>query len=373
MEYQALYRQFRPAVFEDMVGQEHIVTALVNQIKTGKTAHAYLFCGTRGTGKTTTARIFSRAVNCESPIGADPCNNCETCLSINNGSSVDVIEIDAASNTGVDNIRQIREEVAYPPVLAKYKVDICGINTNDLKVLKNDEMILLFKKYKNGDTKAKEDLVYGNLKLVLSILRKYNNRTDKMDDLFQIGCIGLIKAIDNFDLSHEVKFSTYACPMIIGEIKKYLRDNNSVRISRSIKENAYKIVKEKELIATKENREATHSELCKNLNLTDYELFLATNSLKEIMSMSEPIYNDGGDVIYLKDQLEDKKDIYSKEDYISLKEALKEIKEKERYIINSRYIYGKTQMELSEELGISQAQISRLEKSGIDKIKKLIL
>ncbi len=257
--------------------------------------------------------------------------------------------------------------------MAKYKVDICGINTNDLKVLKNDEMILLFKKYKNGDTKAKEDLVYGNLKLVLSILRKYNNRTDNMDDLFQIGCIGLIKAIDNFDLSHEVKFSTYACPMIIGEIKKYLRDNNSVRISRSIKENAYKIIKEKELIATKENREATHSELCKNLNLTDYELFLATNSLKEIMSMSEPIYNDGGDVIYLKDQLEDKKDIYSKEDYISLKEALKEIKEKERYIINSRYIYGKTQMELSEELGISQAQISRLEKSGIDKIKKLIL
>ena len=154
--------------------------------------------------------------------------------------------------------------------MAKYKVDICGINTNDLKVLKNDEMILLFKKYKNGDTKAKEDLVYGNLKLVLSILRKYNNRTDNMDDLFQIGCIGLIKAIDNFDLSHEVKFSTYACPMIIGEIKKYLRDNNSVRISRSIKENAYKIVKEKELIATKENREATHSELCKNLNLTDY-------------------------------------------------------------------------------------------------------
>lgn len=258
--------------------------------------------------------------------------------------------------------------------MARHKVDICGISTSTLKVLTNEEMEALFKEYQSGNKLAKEELVNGNLKLVLSILRKYNNRTDNMDDLFQIGCIGLIKAIDNFDLSHEVKFSTYAVPMILGEVKRYLRDNNSVRIARSIKDTAYKLAKEKERLSLLLGKEPSTKMLCDNLGLTEYEIQLAENALKESVSMFEPIYNDGGDVIYLCDQLEDKSNnAYSLEERISVKDALSQLKEKERYILNSRYIYGKTQMELSEELGISQAQISRLEKSGLDNIKRMIL
>ncbi len=258
--------------------------------------------------------------------------------------------------------------------MARHKVEICGISTSTLKVLTNDEMENLFKEYQNGNKLAKEELVNGNLKLVLSILRKYNNRTDNMDDLFQIGCIGLIKAIDNFDLSHEVKFSTYAVPMILGEVKRYLRDNNSVRIARSIKDTAYKLAKEKERLSLLLGKEPSVKMLCDNLGLTEYEIQLAENSLKESVSMFEPIYSDGGDVIYLCDQLEDKSNnTYSLEERISVKDALTKLKDKERYIVNSRYIYGKTQMELSEELGISQAQISRLEKSGLDNIKRMIL
>lgn len=258
--------------------------------------------------------------------------------------------------------------------MARHKVDICGISTSTLKVLTNEEMEALFKEYQSGNKLAKEELVNGNLKLVLSILRKYNNRTDNMDDLFQIGCIGLIKAIDNFDLSHEVKFSTYEVPMILGEVKRYLRDNNSVRIARSIKDTAYKLAKEKERLSLLLGKEPSTKMLCDNLGLTEYEIQLAENALKESVSMFEPIYNDGGDVIYLCDQLEDKSNnAYSLEERISVKDALSQLKEKERYILNSRYIYGKTQMELSEELGISQAQISRLEKSGLDNIKRMIL
>ncbi len=258
--------------------------------------------------------------------------------------------------------------------MARHKVDICGISTSSLTVLSNEEMEKLFKEYQNGHIEAKEKLVSGNLKLVLSILKKYNNRIDNMDDLFQIGCIGLIKAIDNFDLKHGVKFSTYAVPMILGEVKRYLRDNNSVRIARSIKDTAYRIAKEKERLAALLGKEPPIRMLCENLGLTEYELFLAENSLKESISMSEPIYNDGGDVIYLADQLEDKTNsLYSLEERLSVKDALNKLKAKERYIIQSRYLYGKTQMELSEELGISQAQISRLEKSGLDNIKRMIL
>lgn len=258
--------------------------------------------------------------------------------------------------------------------MARHKVEICGINTSNLKVLSNSEMINLFKRYNNGDKLAKEEIVNGNLKLVLSILKKYNNRTDNMDDLFQIGCIGLIKAVDNFDLSHDVKFSTYAVPMILGEVKRYLRDNNDVRIARSIKDTAYKVSKEIDRLSNILGCEPSSKLLCKNLDLTEYELMLAMNSLKQNISMFEPIYNDGGDVIYLCDQLEDKSNnIYSIEERISVNEALDKLKDKEKYIINSRYIIGKTQMELSEELGISQAQISRLEKSGLDNIKKMIL
>lgn len=258
--------------------------------------------------------------------------------------------------------------------MARHKVEICGVNTANIKVLTSDEMIMLFKKYQKGDLSAKDELIEGNLKLVLSILRKYTNRTDNMDDLFQVGCIGLIKAIDNFDLSHEVKFSTYAVPMILGEIKRYLRDNNSVRIARSIKDTSYKVSKLKEKLTLDLGKEPTIQMLSEELEISEYEIVTALDSLKESVSMFEPIYNDGGDVIYLCDQLEDKKGKnYSLEERISLNEALNQLKDKERYVINERYMYGKTQMELSEELGISQAQISRLEKSGLDHIKKKIL
>lgn len=258
--------------------------------------------------------------------------------------------------------------------MARHKVEICGVNTANIKVLSNDEMIELFKKYQDGDKFAKDDLVNGNLKLVLSILKKYNNRTDNMDDLFQVGCIGLIKAIDNFDLSHEVKFSTYAVPMILGEVKRYLRDNNSVRIARSVKDVAYQAMKLKEELTNEMGKEPAIDIIAKRLGLSEFEVINALDSMRDTLSMSEPIYNDGGDTIYLEDQIQDKKNsLYDKETLLALKDAINQLKEKEKYILLERYIIGKTQMELAEEIGISQAQISRLEKSGIDNIKKLIL
>ena len=256
--------------------------------------------------------------------------------------------------------------------MARHKVDICGVNTANIKVLSYDEQIDLFKKFNNGDLEAKEDLINGNLKLVLSILRPFTGRCDNMDDLFQVGVIGLIKAIDNFDLSHGVKFSTYAVPMILGEVKRYLRDNNSVRISRSVKDLAYKCLKIKEKFLNEESREPTTLEMADILNVSEFEVSNALNSLKDTVSMYEPIYNDGGDVIYLADQLSKEDGIYDLDIKISLRKALDKIKEKERYILIQRYMIGKTQMELASEIGISQAQISRLEKNGLDNIKKLI-
>lgn len=258
--------------------------------------------------------------------------------------------------------------------MARHKVEICGVNTANIKVLTNEEMKALFERYRNGDLLAKEDLVNGNLKLVLSILRKYNNRTDNMDDLFQVGCIGLIKAIDNFDLSHEVKFSTYAVPMILGEVKRYLRDNNSVRIARSIKDIAYQAMRVKEELTNKFGKEPKIEQIAKELNISEFEVVNALESMRDTISMFEPIYNDGGDTIYLADQLQDQSDsLYDKETKLSLKDAMNKLKEKERYILLERYIVGKTQMELAEEIGISQAQISRLEKSGLENLKKMIL
>ena len=257
--------------------------------------------------------------------------------------------------------------------MARYKVEISGVNTANIKVLTNEEMVELFIKMQNGDKFAKEELINGNLKLVLSILRKFNNRTDNMDDLFQVGCIGLIKAIDNFDLKHEVRFSTYAVPMILGEVKRYLRDNNSIRIARSIKDIAYRALTIKEQLTNKLGKEPSVEMIAKELGLTEYEVSNAINSMKDTISMFEPIYNDGGDTIYLADQLGDEdKNYYSQEVYIALNDALTKLKEKERYIIYSRYIVGKTQMELAGEIGISQAQISRLEKSGLENIRKMI-
>lgn len=252
------------------------------------------------------------------------------------------------------------------------KVEISNVNTSNLKVLTHLEMVELFKKYQNGDKAAKEELINGNLKLVLSILKKYNNR-DNMDDLFQVGCIGLIKAIDNFDLSHEVKFSTYAVPMILGEIRRYLRDNSSLRISRSIKDTAYKVLKAREELTNKLGREPKYAEIAKCLGIEEREVVEAIDSMKDTISMFEPIYNDGGDTIYLSDQLEDKKENYDNDVKIALNDAINKLKPKEQYIILERYITGKTQLELASEIGISQAQISRLEKNGIEKIKKMIL
>lgn len=255
--------------------------------------------------------------------------------------------------------------------MARYKVEISGVNTADIKVLTNEEMTDLFVKMQNGDKEAKQKLINGNLKLVLSILKKFNNRTDNMDDLFQVGCVGLIKAIDNFDLKHEVKFSTYAVPMILGEVKRYLRDNNSLRIARSIKDIAYKVLTMREQLTNELGREPSIEMIANQLGISEYEVGHAIDSMKDTISMFEPIFNDGGDTIYLADQLSNQEnEYYSQEVYIALNEALNKLKDKEKYIIYSRYMVGKTQMELAKEIGISQAQISRLEKNILGIIKK---
>jgi len=257
--------------------------------------------------------------------------------------------------------------------MAKYKVDITGINTSNIKVLKSEEMIELFKKYQQGDESAKEELINGNLKLVLSILKKFNNSKYNLDDLFQVGVIGLIKAIDNFDLSYNLKLSTYACPLILGEIKRYIRDNTSVRVSRSIKDLAYQILRYKDEFILKNGFEPTNVQISEKLGIEEYKISYALDSLREPMSIFEPIYNDGGDTIYLLDQLADKKEKNKDQDMlISMKRALKKLKERERNILMERFIIGKTQMEIAQRLNISQAQVSRLEKSAINNVRRLI-
>lgn len=258
--------------------------------------------------------------------------------------------------------------------MAKYKVEISGINTNDIVVLSQEEMQALFKKMQQGDTFARELLVQGNLKLVLSIIKKFSNRLDNMDDLFQIGCVGLLKAIDNFDLSHEVKFSTYAVPMILGEVKRYVRDNSSsIRISRSVKDLAYKILKQKEEYHQETGQEISNEELAKCLDVSTYDIIAALESLKEPISMFEPIYNDGGDTIYLYDQIEDKSanstELATK---LAISAAINNLDAREKYILDERFITGKTQMEIANELNISQAQVSRLEKGAIKQLKKVL-
>ena len=256
--------------------------------------------------------------------------------------------------------------------MARHRVEICGVNTENIKVLSNEEMLELFKKYQQGDLQAKEDLINGNLKLVLSTLKKYNNRTDNLDDLFQIGCVGLIKAIDNFDLAHEVKFSTYAVPMVLGEIKRYLRDSSSVRVTRSLKDIAYRGLKAKEELTNKLNREPSVKEIADLLGIAELDVIQAFDAVKDAVSMSEPIYNDGGDTIYLSEQIADTKDKVGIDMNLMLKETLNKLKPKEKFIIYKRYFEGITQIELSEEIGISQAQISRIEKNCLDNMKKMM-
>ena len=256
--------------------------------------------------------------------------------------------------------------------MARHKVEICGVNTANMKVLTPEENRELFQKMKNGDVQARDDLINGNLKLVLSILKKFGGKTDNLDDLFQVGCLGLVKAIDNFDISFDVKLSTYACPMILGEIKRYLRDNSTLRISRSIKDLAYKTLKLKEELMTSDGIEPTNAEIAKRLGVSEYDVSNAIESLKDPVSMYEPIYNDGGDTIYLFDQISNKKEEYDIDSKLAVDRAMNNLKYRDRYIIEERFIIGKTQMEIASELGISQAQISRIEKNAIKTLKKSI-
>lgn len=257
--------------------------------------------------------------------------------------------------------------------MARHKVEITGVNTANIKVLSHEETKELFIKMKEGDSFARDELIEGNLKLVLSILKRFNNRGENMDDLFQVGCIGLVKAIDNFDLTQEVRLSTYAVPMILGELKRYLRDNSTIRVSRSLKDLAYKALKAKEEITGKTGREATLEEIAKELGVEEFDIVTALDSMRSPVSIFEPIYSDGGDTIYLYDQLQDKSinddDI---ETTMSVKQAINDLTKREKYIIDARYVTGKTQMEIAEELGISQAQISRIEKGAIKNLKKVL-
>lgn len=249
------------------------------------------------------------------------------------------------------------------------KVEICGVNTAKLKVLKEDEKIALLKKSRAGDKQARETLINGNLRLVLSVVQKFTNRGENPDDLFQVGCIGLIKAIDHFDPIHEVKFSTYAVPMILGEIRRYLRDNNSVRVSRSMRDTAYRAMQAKEELTNRLSREPSIEEISRELSLPKSEVVLALDAIVDPISLNEPIYSDSGDTVYIMDQIKDTQDDTSWIEEIAMRDALKKLNEREKKILSLRFFQGKTQMEVAGEIGISQAQVSRLEKSALDRIK----
>jgi len=250
------------------------------------------------------------------------------------------------------------------------KVEICGVDTASLPVLKESRKEELLKEVKNGNMAAREQLINGNLRLVLSVIQRFLNRGENVDDLFQVGCIGLIKAIDNFDLCHNVRFSTYAVPMIIGEIRRYLRDNTAVRVSRSIKDTAYQAMKVKEDFINEEKREPTIDEISKIMNLPPIDVVIALESIVDPVSLYEPVYSDGGDTIFVLDQIGDNNDDNNWLQEISIKEAIKNLSEREKRILSLRFLKGKTQMEVSEEIGISQAQVSRLEKIALNKIKE---
>ncbi len=251
------------------------------------------------------------------------------------------------------------------------RVEICGVNTAKLKVLKEAEKIALLKKIKESDDKkARQQLIEGNLRLVLSVVQRFANRGENPDDLFQVGCIGLIKAIDNFDISHEVRFSTYAVPMIIGEIRRYLRDYNPIRVSRSLRDTAYHAMQIKERIQNTLGRDATIEEIAKEMDTEPVNVIIAMEAIVDPISLYEPVYSDGGDTIYVMDQVGGSE---SDEDWlyeIAIKDAINELSDREKQILNLRFMQGKTQMEVAQEVGISQAQVSRLEKGAMKKIKE---
>jgi RNA polymerase sporulation-specific sigma factor len=253
------------------------------------------------------------------------------------------------------------------------KVEICGVNTARLPVLKNEEMRKLFAAMQSGESEARDKLIQGNLRLVLSVIQRFSNRGEYVDDLFQVGCIGLIKAIDNFDLGQNVRFSTYAVPMIIGEIRRYLRDNNSIRVSRSLRDIAYKALQVREKMLAENSSEPSISQLAEQLEVPREEVVFALDAIQEPVSLFEPIYNDGGDPILVMDQISD--DSNSDEHWlesITINEALKRLSEREKHIMALRFFYGRTQMEVADEIGISQAQVSRLEKAALKQLKKYV-
>ncbi|MBO4330487.1 MAG: RNA polymerase sporulation sigma factor SigG [Oscillospiraceae bacterium] len=251
------------------------------------------------------------------------------------------------------------------------KVEICGVNTAKLKTLTADETSQLLMKTKNGDMEARAKLIEGNLRLVLSVIQKFANRNENPDDLFQVGCIGLIKAIDNFDISQNVRLSTYGVPMIIGEIRRYLRDNSAIRVSRSVRDTAYKVMQVKETLTAQKQSEPTVEEIAAALGIKREEVVIAMDAVVEPLSLYEPVYNNGGDAIYVMDQVGDSKNTdESWLEQIALTEAIKRLSKREKHILALRFYEGKTQMEVSAEVGISQAQVSRLEKNAITQIKK---
>lgn len=249
------------------------------------------------------------------------------------------------------------------------KVEICGVNTAKLKVLREREKLELLKRIKDGDAAARDELINGNLRLVLSVIQRFVNRGENPDDLFQVGCIGLIKAIDNFDISQNVRFSTYAVPMIIGEIKRYLRDNNPVRVSRSMRDTAYHAMQVKEQLQNELNRDPTVEEIAERLQVDCVDVVIALEAIVEPVSLYEPVYSDSGDTIFVMDQISSCETDRDWLDEIMMKQAMGELSDREKQILSLRFMSGKTQMEVADEIGISQAQVSRLEKGAISKIK----
>ncbi len=251
----------------------------------------------------------------------------------------------------------------------KNKVEICGIDTSNIKVLKEDKKLELIIRAHNGDKAARDEMIQGNLKLVLSVIQRFSNRGEPPDDLFQVGCMGLIKAIDNFNTDLQVRFSTYAVPMIIGEVRRYLRDNNSVRVSRSLRDTAYKAIQVRERLSNELNREPKVEEIAKELEMSKEDVVIALEAIVEPVSLYEPVYNEGGDAIYVMDQIGDRNTPDSWMDEIMIKDSIKKLSQREKNILNLRFMLGKTQTEVAKEIGISQAQVSRLEKSALKRIK----
>ena len=253
------------------------------------------------------------------------------------------------------------------------KVEIAGVNTAKLKVLKNEETMALLRRTKEGDQEARRQLIEGNLRLVLSVIQRFSNRGENVDDLFQVGCVGLIKAIDNFDVNQPVKFSTYGVPMIIGEIRRYLRDNSAIRVSRSMRDTAYRVLQVRERLISETQREPTVEQIAKELDIPREDVVFAMDAIVDPVSLFEPVYSDGGDTVCVMDQVRDTKNTDEHwTDRIALKDAMKRLDDRERRILSLRFYEGKTQMEVSAEVGISQAQVSRLEKGAINTIKKNI-